>query len=76
VSGFGDEPPTPCPKCGDKSPCVDFCEVDIGVGVQRWNHEYRCPTHGDFAFVQVAGTYRSQPIFRDDEPPDAGRKEE
>jgi hypothetical protein len=44
---------TPCPKCGERSPCVDHSEVDIGVGLQTWDHEYECPTHGGFSFVDT-----------------------
>jgi len=40
-----------CPKCGAESPCVDHCEVDIGVGIQTFDHKYLCPEHGRFAFA-------------------------
>ena len=40
-----------CPECGLAAPCVDHCEVDVGVGVQTFDHEYECPEHGAFAFV-------------------------
>lgn len=61
-----------CPKCGERSPCVDHNEVDIGVGIQTWNHEFWCPTHGGFAFVEDPGVFanfgagRTKVIFRDD----------
>lgn len=62
------QPGTTCPKCGAESPCVDWCEVDIGVGIQTFNHEYECPTHGRFAFVfEKDNPTRSKPIFQDDE---------
>lgn len=57
---------TPCPKCSAPSPLVDYAEVDIGVGVQTFNHEYECPTHGCFAFVYDEASHRSKPIFRDE----------
>lgn len=60
------QPGSSCPKCGTDVPCVDYCEVDIGVGVQTWNHEYQCPAHGPFAFTYNETTHRSEPIFRDE----------
>ena len=61
------QPGTTCPKCKAASPCVDWCEVNIGVGVQTWDHEYECPTHGCFGFVYDENTHRSAAVFRDDE---------
>lgn len=62
------EPGTECPKCRAASPCVDWNEVDIGVGVQKFEHEYECPTHGRFAFVHEPGALFASPaaIFQDD----------
>lgn len=61
------KPGEKCPKCDAESPCVDWCEVDIGVGTQTWNHEYECPTHGRFAFIFDEGSTRCRPIFHDEE---------
>lgn len=61
-----------CPKCGSPSPCVDHDEVDIRVGTQTGNHEFFCPTHGHFAFVDntPAGDFstprRIECFFRDE----------
>jgi len=57
---------TECPKCRALSPLFDCQEVDIGVGVQEFNHEYVCPEHGQFGFALVDG--RSEPVFLDDAP--------
>lgn len=43
-----------CPKCGENAPCVDHSEVDIGVGIQTFDHEYWCPTHGGFVYAPFA----------------------
>jgi hypothetical protein len=56
--------PSECPKCRAPSPCTDWNEIDIGVGVQIFDEEYTCPTHGPFGF-----TREGEPVFRDDEPP-------
>lgn len=62
-----------CPKCGETSPCVDHNEVDIGIGFQTFDHEYWCPTHGGFAFVDAPGVFANfgpghqKVVFRDDE---------
>jgi hypothetical protein len=61
---FEVQPGTTCPRCGAASPCVDWNEVDIGVGVQTFDHEYECPTHGCFAFAFEH--HQTRPIFRDD----------
>lgn len=42
--------PTICPKCEAESPCTDWQEVDIGVGVQVFDEEWTCPEHGEFGF--------------------------
>jgi hypothetical protein len=42
--------PDKCSKCGAESPCVDWGEVDIGVGVQCFDYRYACPTHGEFGY--------------------------
>lgn len=55
--------PCACPKCGEPSPCTDWNEVDIGVGVQTFDHVYTCPRHGDFAF----SLYTHRAAFRDDD---------
>lgn len=66
-----------CPRCGERSPCVDHCEVDIGIGFQTWNHEFHCSTHGGFAFVEEPGVFANfgagtrKAVFRDEE---AGQK--
>jgi len=67
--------PEPCPKCGESSECVDWCEVDIGVGLQTFDPEYRCPAHGVFAFKSAPldaltgfADRAPEPVFRDDEP--------
>lgn len=63
--------PEPCPKCGESSECVDWCEVDIGVGLQTFDPEYQCPAHGRFAFKLDAligyADRPPEPIFRDEE---------
>lgn len=61
-----------CPLCLAKSPCVDWQEVDIGVGTQTWNPEFQCPTHGLFAWAertveQIAAGEPARAIFADDE---------
>ena len=44
--------PERCLRCDTVSPCVDWNEVDIGVGIQTFEPQYECPTHGRFAFVE------------------------
>lgn len=61
---FEKQPDATCPRCNAASPCVDWNEVDIGVGVQTFDHEYQCPTHGDFAFVFEG--HQAHPVFRDE----------
>lgn len=63
--------PSPCPRCGVVSPCVDHGEVDIGVGTQTFDHEYCCPAHGGFSFSHWDG----QVLWRDspEEEPAATR---
>ncbi len=51
--------PVPCPKCGAESPCTDWCEVDVGVGVQTWDHVHTCPTHGEFGWSQSGEVVRA-----------------
>lgn len=41
-------PSRDCPLCGQASECVDWVEVDIGVGTMVGNQEYLCPTHGEW----------------------------
>lgn len=61
-----------CPKCQASSPCVDHDEVDIGIGFQTGNHEFYCPEHGAFAFVEEPGVFanfgagRVRAVFRDE----------
>jgi hypothetical protein len=43
--------PDHCPRCDLESPCVDWVEVDIGVGVQTGDYQYECPQHGVYAWV-------------------------
>src|ERR1700682_3475709 len=69
---FEGQPATTCPKCGERSPCVDWNEVDIGVGSQVFYQEYNCPTHGNFAFV--FRNYQSHPVFRDDAERDTAKE--
>lgn len=52
IAGCGS---SPCPKCNESAPCVDHSEVDIGIGSQTFDHEYWCPTHGGFSFVEMPG---------------------
>lgn len=65
--------PEPCPKCGVSSECVDWCEVDTGVGLQTFDPEYRCPTHGVFAFKSTHDDADNfwyglpAPVFQDDD---------
>jgi hypothetical protein len=61
-----------CPRCLAKSPCVDWNEVDIGVGVQSFEPQFQCPVHGRFAWVertieQMAAKEPPKAIFQDDE---------
>lgn len=60
------QPGTSCPKCGAESECIDWCEIDIGVGVQTFNHKYQCPTHGCFAFVYDVESLSGRTAWRDD----------
>jgi hypothetical protein len=41
----------PCPRCGKHSPEYDHQEVDIGVGIQEFNHEFLCPDCGVWTCV-------------------------
>ncbi len=41
--------PVPCPKCGEYSQPHDWNEVDIGVGVQTFDHTWVCKNHGEFS---------------------------
>ena len=65
----------PCPKCSVPSPCVDHSEVDIGVGMQTWDHEHYCSEHGAFAFADGeekdarTGLPVRHAVFRDEEEP-------
>lgn len=57
-----------CPKCKAQSPCVDHNEVDIGVGIQTFDHRFYCPTHGEFSFnASASWDAPIVAIFRDDE---------
>lgn len=55
--------PSRCPFCGLPSACVDWQEVDNGVGVQQFEHEYECPAHGAFRF-----TREGVALWRDGDP--------
>ena len=44
--------PDECPRCHAVAPCVDWNEVDIGVGVQTFEPQYECPHHGRFAWAE------------------------
>jgi len=57
-----------CARCGQNSPCVDWNEVDIGVGIQTFDHEYACPTHGCFAFVWDEEVGKGRIIWRNEGP--------
>ena len=59
---------TECPKCKKLSPLWDCTEIDIGVGIQEFNHEYACPEHGRFAFCLVENEKLAVPVFADDQP--------
>lgn len=67
---------TACPKCGADCELVDWSEADIGVGIQTFDHEYRCPAHGGFAYVRTDDEPRSplEAVFRD-APSDPGSGE-
>jgi len=58
------QPDTTCPKCGAPAPCVDYSEVDIGVGVQTFDHEYQCPNCGNFAFRYEPELNRTEAVWR------------
>ena len=61
--------PDLCPKCGAESPCVDWNEVDIGVGVQSFDYRYTCPGHGEFSYPSAPYDVNNpaKAIFRDEE---------
>jgi hypothetical protein len=62
-----------CPRCGVASPLTDYNEVDIGVGFQRFEEQWTCPTHGDFAFCGDGGVrFRDGPETADTERPEDG----
>jgi hypothetical protein len=60
--------PDRCPKCKAESPCVDWNEVDIGVGVQAFDYRYACPTHGEFSYPNEPYDVNSpaKAIFQDE----------
>lgn len=41
---------TDCPRCGLLSPCDDWQEIDLGVGLQRWDLGWCCPKCGRFGY--------------------------
>jgi hypothetical protein len=47
--------------CGVPSPLVHFEQVDIGVGVQEYDHQWECPQHG--VFVVGVETKREAHVF-------------
>jgi hypothetical protein len=63
--------PERCLRCGAESPCVDWNEVDIGVGVQTFEPQFECPMHGRFAFVErtveeIAAGVKPRVMYADD----------
>lgn len=55
----------PCPKCGQEALLYDYNEVDIGVGMERFNESWMCPDCGEFTFA-FAQSGPQDVIFRDD----------
>jgi hypothetical protein len=53
--------PTQCPVCEALCECKHWQEVDIGVGVQTFDYEYFCETHGYFCY-----TDEGRAIFRNE----------
>jgi hypothetical protein len=51
-----------CPKCGAPSECLHWEEVDIGVGIQEFDHQYGCPWHGVWGFDS-----EGKALFQDEE---------
>jgi hypothetical protein len=49
---YPDQGTSTCPRCAVKAPCpcIDFDEVDVGIGCITGNHQYLCEVHGVFAF--------------------------
>lgn len=45
----------PCERCGRSCPPVHWEEVDIGVGVQVYDHVWLCPEHGEFQQPEIYG---------------------
>lgn len=62
-----------CPICGAECPCVDWCEVDIGVGTQTFDPSWGCPQHGEIALTVDDGLRPARWVFRDLESPPALR---
>lgn len=58
--------PVSCLKCDALSPCVNWTDVDIGVGIQTFEHQFECPAHGRFAFVYDEKTRTSRAVFQED----------
>ena len=54
------DPSGPCPRCKAPTTLYDFIEVDIGVGVQTFDHQYLCPECGEFAFVTEGVVFREE----------------
>ena len=52
--------PTECPKCRKESPCTDWNEVDIGVGIQVFDERFTCPDHGEFCFSRDGLLFRNE----------------
>ena len=60
--------PTRCPFCHGPAPCIDWNEVDFGVGVQQFEFEFECSAHGVFAYDYSSGANALVPIWRDGDP--------
>lgn len=55
--------PAICPNCGGEAPCIDWVEVDIGIGVQVFDETYECSYCGAFALPVRVG--RRDVVWRD-----------
>jgi hypothetical protein len=60
--------PSRCPWCESWCECSDHKEVDIGVGIQEYDHVWTCPNCGDWRVETTDADLRegvSRFLFRD-----------
>lgn len=55
-----------CPRCDALSPCDDWVEIDLGVGVQRFDRGWTCPRCGAFGL-----NHANEIVFECDDDDDA-----